>query len=192
MSNDFSEKLNVEINAIITYDKYKEEEHLETNMEISLDLSLYGIEKECITNIAKNVKYPTQLVRIVFEVVNMEEIADKQPQLGSDSFSYQLIKIMSKINKWDTTGDGGYYFQPDQRDEMVNQIIKENPFIARNTRPVSSHLLTKPTDLNQEMFNDAMFSFFNSKSFDEFKKENVGFIKRTFGDVFEKKTKEVM
>ena len=167
--------MNISTDVIVTYDK-KDQEFFQTNMEIDKNLSEYGLEKEWVTHIVKQVSHPTQLTKLSLCILNYEKIEKEPMRKGISSTSDKLEKILDNKN-------GKYYFQPDQRDDIVNQIIRENPNIAQFTRSMKQCYLDDGLDPIQESFNHMFITGCNSKFIDEFKKKYTVLIKRTFGDV---------
>ena len=110
--------MNIVTNVIVTYQD-KEQEFFDQTTHIDEQTSEYGLEKQLVTDIANNVSHKNELVKLslcVYGESNTKEVYDSE----------KLSSILNNRN-------GKYYFQPDQRCEVVNQICKEYPEIAKDT-----------------------------------------------------------
>ena len=113
------EKINIEI--ITSYDCNKkikipkEQEFYRKWIKVNKDLSEYGIEKQIVSAILDDVTYPQELVKLSLCVYWWEKV------------SSGLKKKLNSIRKINNLK---YYFQSDQRCEVVEDLIKQNPDIS--------------------------------------------------------------
>jgi len=163
-------------NVIVTYQD-KEQEFYDSIMHIDVNCSEYGLEKALVTNIAKYVMYPNELVKLslcVYGENNSKEVRSNKA----------LTNVLKNNN-------GKYYFQPDQRDDLIEQICKEYPYIAKDTLSYKDTLISQGKDPIQHQFNYDLINCFNHKRINEFKKEYHNLITKTFGDVLIKSAEVV-
>ena len=155
--------MKLKTNIITTYE-YREQEMYNHIMDIDINCSEYGLEKELITSIVKNVSYPKELVKLSLCVYGKDNSVE----------AYKNEKIRNVLKK----ENGKYYFQPDQRSELIEQICKENPYVAEDTPSHKDWLISQGLDPIQEQFNFNLISCFNNKRINEFKKELIFFFKK--------------
>lgn len=163
-------------NVIVTYQD-KEQDFYDSVMHIDVNCSEYGLEKALVTNIARNVMYPNELVKLslcVYGENNSKEVRSNKA----------VTNVLNKEN-------GKYYFQPDQRSELIEQICKEYPYIAKDTPSYKDSLISQGIDPIQHQFNCNLISCFNHKRINEFKKKYHPLIEKTFGDVLIKSAEVV-
>jgi hypothetical protein len=90
---------------------------------------------------------------------------------------------LDKIKEFTSRQRGKWYFQPDQRCEVVNEFCDADPRIASDVPSWEDSVIARGGDPVQEKFNRLVLDCLNDKRIDKFKEEYQNKINMTFGNV---------
>jgi len=144
---------------------------------------------------------PEDIERIILRnallTVGSKEEQDEDCFMGSIEDLYKLSscthwmekyhkKESDKIKQVSSNCNGKWYFQSDQRCELVKEFCENDSRIACEVPSWEEGVIAQGLDPQQEKFNRVLIDYFNSPRIDDFKNRYQNLINRTFGDVEKK------
>ena len=135
-------------------------------------------------------------------IIGSKEDQDEGCTFGSFEDLYKLSSCTHWIEKYhkeesdklkqvSSNCSGKWYFQSDQRSELVKEVCENDPRIACEVPSWEEGVIAQGLDPQQEKFNRVLMDCFNSSRIDDFKNRYQNLINRTFGDVKKKEVTNV-